>query len=115
MNTDELTLGQLKELKNLFANGSSCNVADDVLPFDVGDTVLIRTVTMIQVGKVVRVGKKFIQLENAGWVADTGRFGKCLSDGSLSEFERAPTWVLVNKDAIVDLYPWEHEVPFETK
>jgi hypothetical protein len=85
------------------------------LPFGVGDAILVRTVTMIQVGRVVAVGPEFITLDDAGWVADTGRFSTMLTSGVMSEFERAPSWVLVGRGAIVDIYPWSHALPQQTK
>ena len=57
----------------------------------------------------------FLVLEDGGWVADVGRLSDALTKGTLSEFERAPSWFLVGRGAIVDVYPWAHEVPKATK
>ena len=111
MNINDLTIGQAKELAHLFGCGQPAGSRKpEQLPFGLGDTILIRTVTMIQVGTVVQITPNFIQLENAGWVADTGRFHECLANGTMAEFERAPSWVLVGRGAIVDVYPWQHNV-----
>jgi hypothetical protein len=85
------------------------------LPFGIGDCVLIRTVTMIQLGRVVEIGEKEIVLEDGGWVASTVRFGETLATGKLDEFERAPSWICVGRGAIVDIYPWNHALPQESK
>ena len=111
MNINDLTIGQFKELTAMMKKESD---NEESLPFKVGDIILIRTVTMIQVGTVEAITAQFIQLRDAGWVADSGRFGECLANGTLSEFERAPSWVLVSRGAIVDVYPWDHEVPAES-
>lgn len=50
MNIDELTLGQIKEIKNLLLGGH-----EPSQPYMIGKNMLIRTVTMILVGRVVEV------------------------------------------------------------
>ena len=84
-------------------------------PFGIGDAILIRTVTMYQVGRVVNIGPDSITLDNASWLADIGRFSTALATGSLSEVEIAPSWVVVGRGAIVDIYPWSHPLPESTK
>lgn len=85
------------------------------LPFDVGDAILIRTVTMIQVGRVTKIGADFFVLEDASWVANTARFSETLAMGVLDEVERCPSWVLVGRGAVVDVFPWAHALPEKTK
>ena len=88
----------------------------DSLPFTVGDAIVIRTVTMIDVGRVKAIGPDFIVLEDGGWIADTGRFSAMLAAGSLNEFERADVpWFLVGRGAICDAFPWKHALPQATK
>lgn len=87
----------------------------DGLPFDVGDAVLIRTVTMIQLGRVTKIGADFFVLEDASWVSETDRFSDTLAKGTLREVERCPSWVLVGRGAIVDVFPWNHPLPRATK
>jgi|HubBroStandDraft_1064217.scaffolds.fasta_scaffold13713_2 hypothetical protein len=84
------------------------------LPFTIGDAILIRTVTMIQLGRVVSIGPDFIVLKEAGWVACTKRFSVTLETGELDEFEKAPSWVLVGRGAVVDIWPWPHRLPDKT-
>lgn len=85
------------------------------LPFKEGDAIVIRTVTMIQLGRVKAIGGDFLVLEDGGWVADTGRFSTMLANGTINEFERVPSWMLVGRGAIVDAFPWAHEIPKATK
>ena len=86
-------------------------------PFGVGDKILIRTVTMYQLGRVVHIGPDSITLADASWISDVGRFGKALKEGCdvLNEVEKGPSWVCVGRGAIVDVYPWAHDLPTESK
>lgn len=118
MNIDDLTVGQVRELRAQWGNqalGGVRKVGGAELPFGPGDKVLIRTVTMIQLGVVKAIGRDFIVMEDGGWVADTARFSETLAKGTLNEFERVPSWFLVGRGAIVDVYPWTHSIPKETK
>ena len=84
------------------------------ISFDPGSKVLIRTVTMTLLGEVVLETAQLIVLTNGGWVADTGRFGAALATGKIEEFERAPGQFAVGLGAIVDVWPWEHDIPSQT-
>ena len=109
---DSLTVKQLREIAALV--GSPCRSkrkAVPPFPFGPGDAVLIRTVTMIDVGRVVAVGPDWIKLEDGGWVASTKRFSETLKTGALDEFERAPFWFVVGRGAICDAFPWPHPLP----
>ena len=85
-------------------------------PFAIGSKLLIRTVTMIQLGRIIDVGPDYILFEEGGWVADTKRFGlETLTKGELNEFEKSPgPWFGVGRGAIVDFWPWNHALPKET-
>jgi hypothetical protein len=85
------------------------------LPFRVGDAILIRTVTMIDLGRVIAICRDFIVLEDGGWVADTARFSTMLATGAINEFERVEGWFMVGRGAICDLFPWKHALPKVTK
>ena len=76
MNFNDLTLGQTKELRNLFSNQSIM----DECPFEVGEKYLIRTVTFTLTGQVKSKTSQFLVLEQADWIADTGRFSEALND-----------------------------------
>lgn len=73
--------------------------------------VFIRTVTHYYTGRVVSVADGFVTLADAAWIADTGRFATALETGTLSEVEPYPGEVAVAIGAIVDVAPWEHELP----
>ena len=82
---------------------------------NVGNAVLIRTVTLYHVGRIVNVDEKFITLDDASWVADTGRFSNALKTGELTETELFLNPVMVAIAAIVDITSWPHPLPTATK
>lgn len=81
-----------------------------------GKQVLIRTVTHYWTGRIVgRVGG-LLQLEDAAWIADTGRFGDALKNGTLNEVEpTADGFALVSLGAIIDVVNWPHDLPKDQK
>lgn len=97
-NTDNLTLGQIRELKSLFLSP----VTSGELPFEVGKAYLIRTVTMIQTGRIKAIKGKFLVLGEAAWIADTGRFSEALKDQEkFNEVEPFANDAIVNMDTII--------------
>lgn len=84
--------------------------------FKVGSSYLFRTVTMCNVGKVKEVVGDIVVLEEASWVADTGRFHTALKTGELSEVEPwADGIAYLNIGALVDAGNWNHPLPKEQK
>lgn len=84
------------------------------IPFKAGQSYFIRTVTYHCVGRVERIIGKFLVLQDASYVADSGRFMNALKEGTLDEVE--PTGEhIVNVDSITDAFPWAHELPKEQK
>ena len=112
MNIDEITYGEFKELNNAFSAKSSGSASSFM---EVGQCYLIRTVTMIQIGRVIAINDTEIKLTDACWVADTGRFHVALEKGELSEIEIFPHGCVVSRLAIVDYAPWVHDLPTESK
>jgi len=80
----------------------------------VGQKLFIRTVTYHAVGKVVKKIGKLWELKDASWVADSGKFGNAIKTGELDEVEVVGQMWL-NTDCIVDMFPWKHSLPKETK
>ena len=71
--------------------------------WEVGKNYLIRTVTMIDTGRLVAVGEHELVLEDAAWIADTGRFQQALESGSFSEVEMFPKGrVIIGRSAVID-------------
>lgn len=72
-------------------------------PFEIGAVYLIRTVTMIDVGRVVAASKQYIILEDAAWIASTGRFSDALKACKFNEVEPFPDGVVIlSAGSIVD-------------
>ncbi len=109
-NIDNLTFGQIKELQSLVAG-----VSNQPHRFNVGESYLIRTVTMILVGRIEWVGDKEIELSSASWVADTGRFYDALKSGKLNEVEPFTNNVLIGRGSLIDATIWTHALPKEQK
>ena len=112
MDINELTVGQINELKSMF--GSSCS-PPSTGPVAVGDKVFIRTVTYHLIGKVVQVRKNWVQLSLPSWVASSGRWHTALHEGVLDEVEMCMDHCWVNLDTATDIHPWVHDLPTESK
>lgn len=84
------------------------------LPFEIGEKYYIRTVTYHQTGKVKKIVGKFLILEQAAWIADSGRFMQAILEGKLDEVEPVGT-CYVNTDTIIDAYPISWKLPTDQK
>lgn len=111
MNINELTLGQVQEIRSLFSVPSSPIKTFFVL----GKKYLIRTVTHYYTGKLVSICENEIVLSDAAWIADTGRFHQAISNGVLDEIEPFDSDVIISRGAIVDATEWKHELPRNQK
>jgi len=97
MKLDELTIGEAKQLATLFG-GQPDNSA-----WDIGDIYLIRTVTMIDTGRLVGVTSQELILEDAAWIADTGRFADALKSAQFNEVEPFPDGkVIIGRGSVID-------------
>ena len=97
MDIDNLTLKQIKEIQSLTYK-LPCRH-----PFEIGANYLIRTVTMIDTGRLVAVTEQELVLEDAAWIADTGRFAQSLLSADFSEVEPFPSGqVIISRGAIID-------------
>lgn len=71
--------------------------------WQIGANYLIRTVTHIQTGRLVAVDEHELTIEDAAWIADTGRFAGALAKADFSEVEPFPDGpVLVGRGALID-------------
>lgn len=83
-------------------------------PFIKGDSYFIRTATYHCVGRVKTIKGKFLWLEKASWIPESGRFMNCIKEGELNEIEPVGDMV-VNTDAVIDAFPWMHKLPTDQK
>jgi len=79
-----------------------------------GKNVYVRTLTFHYTGRVIQGDAHSLILEDAAWIADSGRFGEALLSGRLSEIEPFPDGP-VYVSAIVDVTEWTHELPREAQ
>lgn len=82
--------------------------------FEIGKSYFFRTVTYHLVGRLAGIDGDFLLLEEASWVADSGRFMNALQQGVLSEVEPVGD-AIVNQQSICDAFPWRHKLPKEQK
>jgi hypothetical protein len=80
----------------------------------VGKKLFLRTVTYHILGKVVKLIGDIIQLSDASWIADSGRFMNAIKDGELDEVEPVGDW-FVNINGVTDFGIWKHDLPSEQK
>lgn len=80
-------------------------------PLRVGNKVLIRAVPHYYVGRVAAISSEHVLLEEASWVACTGRFAAALTSGNLDEVEPFPSVAQVSRALIADVSDWNHELP----
>ncbi len=106
-----MTIKEAKELAALFSNSGSPKSN----PYKIGENYLVRTVTMIQLGKLESVHDSEIVLSSASWIADTGRFYDALKTGKLNEVEPFTNDVIIGRGAIVDMTIWTHNLPKDQK
>lgn len=81
---------------------------------EIGKSYFFRTVTFHLVGRAVAQRGSFVELADASWVADSGRFMQAIQKGELQEVEPVGE-AHVNLDTVTDFYPWRHPLPTKQK
>jgi len=103
---DDLTVADLMELRGLFGAlpmPRDLTTGRDDSAWEIGKNYLIRTVTMIDTGRLVAVTRQELVLEDAAWIADTGRFSDALVSGDFGEVEPFPDGcVIIGRGAVID-------------
>lgn len=90
----ELSIADIKDLLGTKESSS---------PWKIGANYLIRTVTMVDTGRLVAVTEHELVLEDAAWIADTGRFADALKIANFSEVEPFPFGrVIVGRGSLID-------------
>jgi hypothetical protein len=75
----------------------------DTAPWQLGKIYLIRTVTMTDTGRLVAVTQQELVLEDAAWIADTGRFAQAVEKAEFGEVEPFPSGkVIIGRGAVID-------------
>lgn len=110
MNIDDLTIKQLKEIRNLIGTESEGH------PYQIGKSYLIRTVTMAFTGRIVAVTNQEIVLEEAAWIPDLGRFNEAVEKGTFSEVEPfQDEKVIIGRGALIDATIVTYKLPKSVK
>ena len=76
----------------------------------IGEKYYFRTVTYHLTGRVTKVIGNLLELENAAWIADSGRFMNAIKEGKLNEVEPVGR-AYINIDTVTDIFPWKHPLP----
>lgn len=80
----------------------------------VGEKFFFRTVTYHLTGRVKKVIGHILELENAAWICDSGRFMDAIKKGELNEVEPVGR-AYINIQSVTDFFPWKHKLPEEQK
>ena len=103
MNIEDLTIREARQLASMFSNVIPQSAPESSRPWEIGKNYLIRTVTMIDTGKLVAVGPTELVLEQAAWIADTGRFAGALKNCDFGEIEPFPEGrLIIGRGSIID-------------
>jgi len=110
MRTIKISEECFQKIKEQLIDGKEIEELKDLI----GKKFFFRTVTYHLVGEVVKQIGSFLVLENASWIADSGRFMDCIKEGKLNEVEPVGK-AYINLDSVVDFFPWVHELPIYQK
>lgn len=111
MDIENVTLGELRRLREILSGGHQGQSHS----ITIGKSYLFRTVTMHYTGRVAAVTDTDVVLEDAAWIADTGRYSDSLKTGELGEVEPYPDRVVICRGAVVDFVEWKHALPRDQK
>jgi hypothetical protein len=84
--------------------------------WNVGKVYMIRGVNMYQVGRLISIDDHELILEDAAWIADTGRFNQALTSKTFNEVEPfTAKRIAVGRGQIVDAFELEIDLPLGVK
>jgi hypothetical protein len=84
-------------------------------PYQIGMAYLIRTVTHYYTGRLIAVYPQELLLDNAAWVADTGRYSAAFQSGDLCEVEPIVGPCIIGRGAVIDAVQWPNALPRSVK
>jgi hypothetical protein len=105
------TLENAKNILKMKENLTGSIKTKDDLPFEIGGQYFFRTITYFMLGKISGIKGRFIVLESASWIPDTGRFSKFIN-GEIKPDECEPIngRVIISVDAIVDAFDYPYNL-----
>ncbi len=81
--------------------------------WNIGETYIVRTVTMIYLGKLKGFNSQELLLEDCAWIPDTSRWNEFVRGKKPYEMEPYEEDVIVGRGALVDATPMKHEMKRE--
>ena len=100
INIEDMTLKQVREIQNLVGHNQQQGAGH---PWKLEEYYVIRTVTMIQYGKLKAVYPQELVMEDCSWIADTARFHDFLKDPTkCNECEPFTDDVVIGRGSIID-------------
>ena len=112
MRTIEISEETFEHIKNQL--GEDCYKEIESLQDMVGEKFFFRTITYHLTGRVKKVIGHILELENAAWIADSGRFMNAIKEGTLKEVEPVGR-AYINIQSVTDFFPWKHPLPESQK
>lgn len=110
MKTIQVSEEKYDEIKSLLDEEEKIDISG--LQDLIGKKFFFRTVTYHLTGKVVKVFGSIVELEDAAWIADSGRFMNCIVNGSVDDVEPVGQ-AFLNIQTVTDFFPWKHNLPME--
>ena len=106
----------LNDLKQLLCNETESKPVSNSGPYQIGKNYFIRTVTHYYTGRLVEVYDHELVIEDAAWIADTGRYADALKSGDFSEVEPYPEGqVIIGRGALLDATQLSSTLPRSQK
>lgn len=110
---NDLTFRQIKEIHTLAQQIQTQQPTSTA--FELGKSYFIRTATYHVVGRLIAIYPEELVLEEASWVADSGRFHTALKTGELNEVEPFVNPCIVFRGGGIDATEWSHPLPGKQK
>lgn len=112
MNIQDMKYSEVMELKKSLESegiisGGNSLPSEQNQYYKIGENIFVRTVTHILIGRLIAVYPTELVIEDASWVADTGRYADSMKDFSnLSEVEPYPDGlpVIIGRGSIIDAH-----------
>lgn len=73
----------------------SADIPSNKTAYVIGKIYLIQTVTLYFTGRLIAINDQELVLEDAAWIADTGRFADALKSLEFSEVEPFPNGLVI--------------------
>jgi hypothetical protein len=114
LNFEELKK-EVETLDKQKESAGKINVKDS--PLVLNENYLIRTVTMIYTGKLVKAYDKELVLVECAWIPETERWADTVEKGIFKEVEPYPkdSEVIINREAILDITKVYWKLPDKQK